>query len=322
MKLSVIIVNRDTKGLLLECLGSLAANVPSDLYEVIIVDNASVDGSPDAVRTSFPTARVIETHENLGFSRSNNLAAKEASGEFLFVLNSDTAVYPQSVQKLIEALDKDSAAGAAGPTILRPNGETQPSAEFLMTARTVLSKKAKRRAKSDLALAIQHNQPLEGLAAFSGAAVLVRKSAFQTIGGFDEAMFFGVEDYDLGRRLTEAGWGMVYVPEATILHHGGSSRKIMSVGAGIESQRGRYIYLAKHHGWLAATAASGVFVTGEFLRAFPNLVLFVLTLGFGRSFGRKARLHAAVFLWLVMGKPARTSWIYRKLFCDWQARRA
>jgi GT2 family glycosyltransferase len=318
LDVSVIIISYNTKQLVLDCLASLAETVPPRSHEVIVVDNASFDDTVQAVRAQFPDTKVIENHENLGFARANNIGAAQASGEFLFLLNSDTLVYPGAVDTLICALEVDSKIGIASPMLVGTDGSAQETAGFLMTPSTVLFPWAKKRAKTAVVYALKHKEPLNDIAYFCGAAIMVRRSAFESIEGFDESFFFYCEDPDLCKRLVDAGWTMAFIPDAKIVHLGGSSAKKIRIRADIERHRSRCRYIWKHFGLSAAVAVGSMLFITAILQTLLNTFGSILTLGFGKSFIRRMKLNSAICLWFAIGMQGRESWMYRRFFGNWQ----
>src|SRR5579872_5053855 len=127
MEISVIIVNWNTKDLLRGCLESLVASAPARSIEVIVVDNASSDGSPQMVRAEFPWVELIQSHENLGFAKSNNIGIRRSSGKYICLVNSDIKVLPGCFDALAEYLDTHPAVGGVGPRVLNSDLTLQSS---------------------------------------------------------------------------------------------------------------------------------------------------------------------------------------------------
>ena len=318
LRISVIIASRNTRQLTVDCLASLAEAAPSRPYEIIVVDNASSDGTVDAIRTRFPQVRIIECQENLGLAQANNLGAAEASGELMLFLNSDTLVPPQALSRLAAPFEADPRIGIAAPRLVRPDGRVQGTASFLMTPLTVLLPTARRRAKKAIGRAVQGSGSLAGIAYFCGAAVMVRREAFEAVGGFDPSFFFYCEDPDLCKRLADGGWDLAFVPETAIVHVGASSSKSIRIGADIERNRGRCHYIRKHFGPVPAAIVGFVLFFSAAAQAALNTLGVVVTAGLCRSFRDRALLNGAACLWFVLGLPRRERWIYRKLFGNWQ----
>jgi N-acetylglucosaminyl-diphospho-decaprenol L-rhamnosyltransferase len=207
--------------LLLNCLASIRANAGP--CEVVVVDNGSTDGSAEAVRQAYPGIRAITQPENQGYAHANMIGFRESKGRHVLFLNSDTIVPPGTLPCLIDFLEKEPPIAACGPKLLRPGGLTQPYAFGKDPRLTYLIARALVRLGFRASL---HNwetvavQPVDWI---SGACLLVRRSAFEQVGGFDERIFMYFEDNDLCLRLRRAGWKIVYNPLVTITHVGGAS---------------------------------------------------------------------------------------------------
>jgi GT2 family glycosyltransferase len=216
---SVIILNWNGRRFLDTCLtGVLAQELPGG-YEVVLVDNASTDGSPDYVRTSFPRVRVVEAKGNLGFAGGNNLGFREARGRHLVLLNNDTGVRPGWLQALVSRADQDLGAGAVTSKLVfmdRP-GVIQNAGSVVLTDGSGGDRGT---GEEDHG---QYEHAEEVFAACAGAA-LYRREALDDVGRFDETFFLYYEDTDLSWRMRLRGWRILYEPGAVVEHvHSGSS---------------------------------------------------------------------------------------------------
>jgi GT2 family glycosyltransferase len=230
MDLSIIIVNWNTRELLRQCLTSVEENVQSirDLdVETLVVDNASTDGSTDMMREHFPWVQILENEENVGFARGNNQALHISRGRYVLLLNSDTEVLPGALETLSAFMDRHPDAGAVGPLLLNADGTLQPSCHPMLTPwrefwRLIfLDRLIQRRATYDM----KHwdrttPRPVEVI---KGAAMFLRKCALDEVGFLDEQYFMYSEEMDLCHRLLSAGWQLYWVPQASVVHHGGAS---------------------------------------------------------------------------------------------------
>ncbi len=257
---SVVIVSFNTRDLLLECLASLAAvRVP---LETIVVDNASTDGSASAVRTHAPSARVIESGENLGFSRANNLGFRAAQAPFVLVLNSDAAVRPGAVETLLETLRSRPDAGIVGPRTVSPDGAIQVSFGPDLTPwnewrQRRLVRGVERRVPSWLRRAEDLASQARETAWVSGSCLVARRDLLERLGGFDEAFFLYEEDVDLCVRARAAGYKVLFTPRAEIVHHLGRSIAAASERAREAYRESHLHFYAKHNGplWTALLRA-------------------------------------------------------------------
>jgi GT2 family glycosyltransferase len=218
--ISVIIVNRDGEEYLDRCLRSLEGS----RSEILLVDNASHDGSLELVRNRYPSVQVFPQEENLGFSAANNLAAANASGEALLLLNADAWLEPGALDLLTKSLEDRPEVALVAPRLCYPDGRRQFSwspargvlGEALQKARNPFE--GRKLAHGSFARAVAR---IAGRPWFTAACVLIRTEAWRSVGGFDEGFFMYFEDVDLCVRLAEAGWRLAYVPSAVARHVGG-----------------------------------------------------------------------------------------------------
>jgi GT2 family glycosyltransferase len=234
MKLSVIIVNYNVKYFLEVCLHSVLRAAEGVETEVIVVDNHSKDGSCEMVRERFPSVRLIENKENLGFSRANNQAVAIARGEYILFLNPDTVMPEDFFRKTIGYMDAHPEAGALGPRLIDGKGQFAPDSKKSFPSLSVAFFKTtginRLFPKSPFfnkyyAVHIQEHQ-LAPVDVLSGCCMLVRRSAMETAGGaFDEDYFMYCEDVDLSWRIRKAGYENIYFPDATLIHYKGESTR-------------------------------------------------------------------------------------------------
>jgi GT2 family glycosyltransferase len=199
-------------------------------FEVIVVDNASTDGSREIVR-SYKNVRLLENTENVGFGRANNQAFAASGAPFLFLLNTDAEVHAGAFDKLLATLKEDEQIGVVGPRLLNTDGTLQPSVwrnpltSFEMIVTTLhLHKLLPRRLRGELLLGFHwdHSQR-RSARMLSGAALLVRRSVIDDVGGFDERFHMYGEDTEWALRIVRGGWLLIFEPTATVTHHGGKS---------------------------------------------------------------------------------------------------
>lgn len=267
-KLSVVIVSYNTCDDLLRCLAALRAHVRL-AFETIVVDNASSDGSVAAVRRLFPEVHVIECAQNLGFSRANNLASRQARAAYLLVLNSDAEVRTGCVESLCRVLDDRADVGIVGPRTLSADGAPQvsfgpgltPWAEWRQRrlVRGVRRREPWALAEATARSAVEHEPDW-----VSGSCLLARRQAFDGVGGFDEAFFLYEEDVDLCVRVRAAGFRIVFTPAAEVVHQLGRSMESAATRARFEYQRSHLLYYRKHNGpfWTTLLRAFVLAVAG------------------------------------------------------------
>lgn len=238
---SVVIVSWNSRNHLAMCLPSLLSQAGVPL-EIIVVDNFSRDGSADFVRREFPSVRLLALKDNLGFGHGCNEGARLAVGRHIFFLNPDTVVAQDAVHTLCQWLDSHSTGGAVAPKLLNLDGGLQPSARRLPTLWSEFCQEFRLSSLlpsseifSSYHMAGWDHDSERTLEAVTGAAFMVRREAFQRVGGFDTAFFMYYEEMDLFRRLRELGFTLHFVPGAEVAHVGGGS----SGG-----------FNARSHGWL------------------------------------------------------------------------
>jgi GT2 family glycosyltransferase len=249
-KLSIVIVNWNTISFLRKCLLSIEKHTTGIDYEVIVVDNASTDGSPMMVRNEFPQVRLHAMKENLGFAKGNNTGVAASSGDYLLILNPDTEIGENALHRLVEFLDRTPAAVGVACRIIGPDGRRQPSSFKLPTVFTKWL---------FFSFAIISPWPIRpnAIAAgdagphkaewISGAAMMLRARAFKEAGGFDENIFMFGEDIELCLRLTRmTGKSFYYCPDATIYHYGGASYNKSDIFTTRCSFRSACYYFNKH----------------------------------------------------------------------------
>jgi hypothetical protein len=279
MKLSIIIVNWNVRDELLQCLRSIEEQRPRGEYEIIIVDNASTDGTIEAVRKDFPKVTLIINKNNRGFSAASNQAIKIAKGQYLFLLNPDTVVHKDSLDNLIRVLDENPDIGACGPKLIdennipyRPEGYV-PTFHSIFYAKTFFRMLGIFRGhyKKLTADNLDYNRQTD-VEQLSGSALMVRRSVMEEIGLWDESFFMYYEDVDLCLRIRKAGWRITYVGESVITHFGGKSSVQISVEKRIMLYRSLFIYLRKHKGRLATALFSLIFKPAVIIKDILNLI--------------------------------------------------
>jgi GT2 family glycosyltransferase len=230
MDLSIIIVNWNSVEFLRPCIQSVYRDLGELAAEVIVVDNASNDGCAAMVRQEFPQVRMIESPENLGFARANNLGYSHSSGEILLFLNPDTEIIGDALTRMVAHLRADDRFGAAGPRLLNTDGSLQVSC--VQAIPTILNqildfdflrrRFPQWRIWGIHPLFAEAERPAEA-ETISGACFMARRSAFEKVGCFGEQYFMYSDDLDLSYRIHKAGFRVVCVNDCLVTHHGGKS---------------------------------------------------------------------------------------------------
>lgn len=265
-RLSVIIVSYNTRALLADCLASVAAE-PCPPDEVIVVDNASADESAALVRARFSHVQVIANTENRGFAAACNQGLQAATGDVLCLLNPDTQLFPGALSALAFFLEANQKVGVVGPTLLHSDGTYQHAAfrfptlpmaliDFFPLNHRLLDSRLNGRypfALYEHPFAMDH--PL-------GACMLVRRAACADVGLLDEQFFMYCEEIDWCRRIKQAGWAIMHVPNARVVHHGGQSTQQAAGRMFVELHRSRFRLFAKHYSRRYQWAARGIVTVG------------------------------------------------------------
>jgi len=270
MDLSIVIVNWNTEGLLRDCLKSVFSSLGSIKAEVLVVDNASSDGSCAMVRAEFPAVQLIESAENLGFAGGNNVALRQASGRYVLLLNTDTIVHGSVLSDAVAWLDTHPTVGVMGPRVLNADGSVQPSCSAFpslghLAMQTMgLTKLAKWDAYRMTGWDRTSERHVDVI---SGAAMFVRAEALHQVGLLDEAFFFYGEETDWCRRFAQAGWGLVFVPIPEITHFGNGSAGKLNHRRDVLMTEGTTRLHLKHGGRLAGLACFFLLATHNATRA-------------------------------------------------------
>jgi len=253
---SCVVVSWNVRDLLRRCLRSLldGTEVPPG-REIIVVDCASSDGSADMVRQEFGSVRLIAATDNLGYARGNNTGLALARGRYFMVLNPDTEMVGDPLGFLAAYLDEHPEVGAAGPQLCYPDGSLQSSRRRFPTLLTAFWESTLlHQWFPDNRFAHRYHvldrpptviQPVDWLV---GAALMIRRTAWERVGPFDEGYFMYFEELDWCRRCRDAGWQIHYVPQAQIIHHEGKSSEQVAAARAIRFQRSKVRYFSRYHG--------------------------------------------------------------------------
>lgn len=258
---AIVIVSFNTRDDLARCLASLAAHPPATPHQIVIVDNASADGSAGFVAAAWPETRVIRNDVNMGFARATNQGIRATTGELVLLLNSDTVVPPGAVDLLCQALLADREAAAAGPRLVDRRGRAELSFGRMIGPWNELRQKtlgwltvagpawARRR--------LQARTRMQQYADWvSGACLLVRRRAAEAVGLLDERFFMYGEDVDFCAALRANGGRILFVPRAEVVHLRGQSARTTPAATMAAYRRSQVAFYQKHHPvWVRALRA-------------------------------------------------------------------
>ncbi|MGN7821876.1 glycosyltransferase family 2 protein [Chitinophaga sp. 22536] len=277
MDVSIIIVNYNTATLLKACLESIYSTLSGIEYEVIVVDNDSRDNSREMVRAGFPQVVLIESGDNIGFGRANNLGSKAAQGKYLFFLNSDTLCMNNAVKILADYMDADERIAIAGGNLY--TADHKPAISFCQQMPGLTSDidylLGGMISKLKFGKNIIYNYseaPLQIEGYISGADMMIRKAVFDEVGGFDPEFFMYYEETELTWRVRKKGYKIVSVPAAKIIHLEGGSEQ-MKERTALRSFKSKYIFFRKTNKKGAIQISRFLFM----LQAYQRIGIFTLT---------------------------------------------
>jgi hypothetical protein len=277
-------VNWNTKEYLKKCLVSINLAIPGIKAEVIVVDNASNDGSVDIVRKEFPFVKLIINSENLGFSKANNIGIASSIGNYLCFINSDVVVDRNCIKDLVQYLNKNINTGIVGPLIKNPDGTVQPSCYGYPTLWNMFCSamglhRFFPRSKLFCGRMIYRiHDTVQSVEVLVGCFWCVRREALDSVGVLDENFFMYAEDIDWCKRYRDAGWDVVFYPGAEAIHFGGASSENAPIRFYIEMQKADLQYWEKHHGNVMKYFYMATLYLFQINRIIANSILYVFTL--------------------------------------------
>jgi len=272
MDVSIVIVSFNTKEVTRQCLEYVQKHAAAVRHEVLVVDNASEDGSADMVAAEFPRAHLIRQDENKGFAGGNNPAMKIARGRYVLLLNSDAFLAEGVLPKTIEYMDEHPDIGVLGCKLTDPDGTMQPSARMLpgpLNKILHITGLAARFSKSKFFGRIDytwwdHSEP-KPVGWVVGAYFLIRRQTMEDIGVLDDRYFLYFEEIDYCLSARRAGWDVVFYPYASVIHLGGQSsvktgERVSAKGRQMIAIRitSEFRYYRKLYGWLHVLLSAGI----------------------------------------------------------------
>jgi GT2 family glycosyltransferase len=303
---SVIIVSWNAREYLRQCLASLLDETCRYPMEIIVVDNASSDGSADCVANSYPNVRLIRNAENVGFAKANNIGVSASTGSYLCFVNSDVKVLPLCLSRLVEYGEKNQKAGIVGPRITGGDGNLQRSCRgfptvWNMFCRALALDSIFRKCKAFTGYSLAHwaQDSLRPVDILSGCFWLVRRQALDQVGLLDEAFFMYAEDMDWCKRFWKRGWQVVFVPSAEAIHYGGGSSSNSPLRFYVERQKADLQYWKKHHSSLAVASYVVISCLHLLLRAAGYSVASLLKKPQRQIYHYKLKRSVVCLKWLI-----------------------
>jgi GT2 family glycosyltransferase len=250
--LAIIVVTFNAREDALACLASVHAHPPARAWEMVVVDNDSSDGTPEALTNRWPEVRVIRLPENVGFAAANNRGIRAARGQLVLLLNSDTLVSAGQLEALCVALETSPDSGAVGPSLIDGDGQQELSYGPMLSPTGELRQKLRGRILARgttwlgrrLAREMRTRRFVDWV---SGACLLVRREAAERVGLLDERYFMYCEDVDFCAALRAAGYRILYAPEVVVTHLRGRSRATAPAATNQRYRDSQLAFYRKHH---------------------------------------------------------------------------
>ncbi len=255
-KLSIVTANTNEKHFTLPMLESVYNTLKrTEPFEFWIVDNASKDGSVDAIREKFPQVNLICNTKNAGFTEANNQAIHECTGEYIFCLNPDTICHEGAIDRLVVYMDEHPTVGIVGSKLLNSDGTLQPSCRNFMTTKRLFLQhilpwnRVSKKLAGKISLAYWDHNETRAVDWLLGANLMIRRECLEQIGLKDEAYFIFHEDSDWCFQAKKAGWKVVFVHDAEITHHGSATvGKLWGANLNIEVYKAQHYFIRKNLG--------------------------------------------------------------------------
>jgi hypothetical protein len=308
--ISIIIVSWNVRDCLRACLDSIERHRDDLSLEVIVVDNASTDGTPAMIRDEFPAVTLTGNDMNAGFARANNQGLAIGRGQYFLLLNPDTELHAGALATALEHAESHPGVGVVGCRAIRPDGSVQSTAFRCLRLRdialNILVPNAVRRRVpllGGLRYADRDLDRVQDVETVAGCFMLVRRTAWEWVGGLDESFFMYGEEAEWCHRLRRAGWTVCRHPGATILHHGGVSAEQCRDAMTLAMARSQVLLMQRTQGRLAAWMANALMMLRDLPRASVWLIVRLFAMHWGatrwaawKRSAARFRLHAAGLL--------------------------
>jgi GT2 family glycosyltransferase len=306
-EISVIIVAWNCRKVLSDCLESILVQVKPETSEIIVVDNASSDSTAEMVHANFPSVKLIESKANLGFARGNNLGLEAATGDYIFLINPDVVVGNNTFARMLHYMESNPGVGLLGPKIVGRDGVVQRSCMRTPTLWNQLCRalaldtltKNSRLFGGYLMNDFPHDELTE-VDIINGCFWLVRRTALEQVGRMDPQFWMYADDLDWCRRYTEAGWRVVFFPDAEAIHLGGVSSDNAPVFCYVQMQQANLQYWRKYHGVTSYLCFFFILYLGHAIRSATAAFLYVVRASSRSRMSLKCRRHFACMHWLTL----------------------
>lgn len=303
--LSVVVVTWNARKYVQECLDSLHAykDLPT---EIIVVDNASTDGTPQFILQSYPRIVLFRNSDNLGFASGNNLGIEHSRGKYLLLVNSDVNLPPHCLTALVSYMEENRDIGLLGPQMRGPSGDVRRSTmryptlwnSFCRAFALDRAWKSSRHFGGQMMLDFAHDRTTD-VEVLNGWFWVVRREALSTVGLLDTRFFMYGEDLDWCYRFRTAGWRVVFYSDANALHYGGASSSAAPVRFYVEMHRANFQYWRKHHSRVSQFCYGSIVVAHHMLRIFGYSAVYAVRHRTRSEIAHKLRRSLALLKWLV-----------------------
>ncbi|MBZ0296644.1 MAG: glycosyltransferase family 2 protein [Anaerolineae bacterium] len=282
LDVSIIIVNWNAQDLLAKCMRCVQDTVHEASYEIIVIDNASTDGSQVMVKQDFPDVVLIENKDNVGFAGANNQGMKIAQGRYVLLLNSDAFVEAKTIDAMVAFMDAHPEAGMGACKLLYEDRSLQPSCYGFPTLKSefyVALQLDKLFPKSpefgQFLMTFWDFNDVRAVDVVMGAFMLVRREALDAVGMMDDSYFMYSEEVDWCYRFQKAGWKTLYNPAVQTVHLWGGSSKRVRVEMFLQMHRSKIEFFRKNYGSLSALGLKGIMAFGALLRVGPGALVYL-----------------------------------------------
>jgi GT2 family glycosyltransferase len=298
--------------MLSHCIDSICATTKNIMYEIIVVDNGSTDGSAETVEKEFPQVKLIRNRENLGFAKANNIGIRKSTGRYVCLVNSDVIVLENCINGLIKFIDNNPSVGIAGPRVLNPDHSLQVSCRHLPSIWNNLCQVVglnyvfpKSALFSEPSMKYWAHDTERKIDVLSGCFWMVRRAALEQVGLLDEEFFFYGEDIDWCRRFHKADWDVMFYPGTQAIHFGGASSANAPIRFYLEMQKADLQYWRKHHGKLGRSAYWLIILVRQLVRVPVYAFKYIFSKNRQETAQFKLKRGLACIQWLFVYKGAK-----------------
>lgn len=305
--ISIVIVSWNAKRYLLDCLESLAQTTAGLSTEVLVVDNASSDGSPDAVERQFPNVKLIRNRQNLGFAKGNNIGISQSKGRYICLINSDVVLLGDCLKRLMAFMDSNASVGMSAPRILNGDRTVQLVAGVLPNPLSELGQalflntiKPLKRVFPGSEFSASELAGVRSVPLLYGCFWMVSRIALDTVGLLDERFFMYGEDVDWCKRFNDSGFKVIYFPEAEAVHFGGASSMNAQNRFYVQMKKSRLLYFQKHYGKMGRFFCYVSILLGSIVRLTGWIGLSIIMPGRRQEAFLMRRQYIACLRWLLL----------------------